>query len=658
MSQQDQFAEYESVRRNPTTGQMIGLKNGKWIPVLSAQPTATGEAPVPPESAISRLGSGAKAGLQQLIPSNPFTVPALEKAAMGPTGMLLDAINRVRAEFAQARREGQPPWAAALAGPAAVAGIDTEGVRQRGDKGDIAGIVGESIPLVAATLLLPEIPKMGAEAVEASRGPIREVLSVGGTFEKQMAAEHQTATTDYNAKLSKIMEENRRAVDEARQTHAQAVENVQKQNGEARKTYQEKIDAIRQKYAGQVAAKESGSREASASQSAAETKRAALGDSPRSGPVFQRLQDMTNQVYGMIDNLQDRIRSEYNRRWRAFDQSIGDRKVNWTPVQQAVKDAEDNILQGSPESIAIFRNIMRESPQLDQASVFRTSQSLEAAGNLKEILRDANPNMRRQILANLHAQGLSEADVEGSAPAGEAPAGLPGKDVQIPFADARGYFTELGSKLSGAQLPGDVYRAIKHVLRAADTQIGEPVKAAGQEGTYRNLRDEYKTYKQNFDDPEAAIYQFDKLDTPEKRVDFLASGKGQNLIDSLSKYKGFGSDPNLPGRVRSLVRQLRDLPASKATPAAPERPTFPKAPELKENPAGPDFSGTKEPPDAVEPLDITRKRLEKLEQMGKNWSQFNPSQARWIRSAVMQRTIGKWLSDPAIRDWIARNGPK
>src|ERR1700722_1337962 len=98
--------------------------------------TAPVEQPAQPESAISRFGSGAKAGLQPLIPSNPFTVPALEKAAMGPTGMLLDAINRVRGEYGQARHEGQPPWAAALGGPAAVANIDTEGVRQRAAKGD------------------------------------------------------------------------------------------------------------------------------------------------------------------------------------------------------------------------------------------------------------------------------------------------------------------------------------------------------------------------------------------------------------------------------------------------------------------------------------------------------------------------------------------
>lgn len=513
---------------------------------------------------------------------------------------------------------------------------------------------------------LPEAGEIASNSTDLARGPVRSVLGVGKDFEKRIANEHQTALTDYNAKLSQIMQENRRAVDEARQTHAQAVENVQKQNAEARNAYQEKINAIRQKYSQQVAAKEGGARNASASQSAAETKRSALGDSPRSGPVFQRLQSMTNQVYGMIDNLQDRIRSYNQTRWRAFDTAVDEAmkkkgqdgaQVDWTPVQQAVKDAEDKILKGSPESISIFRNIMKESPQLDQASVFKTGQTLEAAGNLKEILRDANPNMKRQILANLHAQGLTEEDVLGSTPAGTPTSGLPGKNVQIPFADARGYFTELGSKLYGAQLPGDVYRAIDHVRNIADQQIEKVTKDAGQDSVYRNLKDEYKTYKQNFDDPQSAIYQFDKLDTPEKRVDFLSSGKGQNLIDSLSKYKGFGSDPNLPGRVRSLVRQLRDLPTEKAAPSTPERPSFPKPPELKENPVGPDFSGMKEPPDVVEPLDITRKRVEQLENMAKTWSQFSPNQARWIGSGIRQRIVGKLLSSPSVRAWVAGGGP-
>ncbi len=540
-------------------------------------------------------------------------------------------------------------------GPMAVRGME------QGAEGDISGSVGSSVAAgLGGVGLARSAPALAENLTPTAlgsrmRGPIRAVLGVGGEFEKRMAEEHRTALTDYNAKLSQIMQDNRRAVDEARQTHEQAVANVQKQNAEARAAYQEKVNGIRQKYAEEFATKESGAPAASASQSAAEAKRSAMGDSPRSGPVFQRLQAMTNQVYGMIDNLQDRIRSEYNKRWRAFDQLIGDRKVNWTPVQQAVKDAEENILKGSPESIGIFRNIMRESPQLDEASVFKSTQALEAAGNLKEILKSANPNMRRQILANLHAQGLSEADVERSTPPGEVPTGLPGKDVQIPFADARGYFTELGSKLSGAQLPGDVYRAIKHVLGVVDTQVGEPVKDAGQEGTYKDLRNDYKIYKQNFDDPEAAIYQFDKLDTPEKRVDFLASGKGQNLIDSLGKYKGFGSDPALPGRVRSLVRQLRDLPERKVTPPSPERPSFPKEPAPKEFPSEQSLS-LKSPPTEPEPLDITRKRIEQLEHMAKTWSQFSPSQTRWLRSGITQRVIGKILSNPATRAWIAGGG--
>ena len=623
---------------------------------------ATPASQTPPESAISRFGSGVKAGVQPLIPSNPFTVENLKNAAMGGPGMLFNLVNGAIAEYKKARGENQPPWAAAVAAPAAAAGIDTEGIRERASKGDIAGIAGEAIPGIAATVLLPEIPKMGEAAAEASRGPIRSVLNVGDTFEKRLITEHQTATTDYNAKLAQVMQENRRAVDEGRQTHEQAVANIQKQNAQARADYQEKVQGIKQKYAGQVAAKESGASAASATQSAAETKRSAMGDSPRSGAVFQRLQGMTNQVYGMIDNLQDRIRSYNQKRWRSFDTAVDEAmkkksadgaQVDWTPVQQAVKDAEDKILKGSPESIAVFRNIMQESPQLDQASVFRSTQALEAAGNLKEILRDANPNMRRQILANLHAQGLSEADVERSTGPGQEATGVPGKNVKIPFADARGYFTELGGKLTGAKLPGDVYHALDHVRDIADQQITKVTKEAGQDGLYRNLKDEYKTYKQNFDDPEAAIYQFDKLDTPEKRVDFLASGKGQNLIDSLSKYKGFGSDPGLPGRVRSLVRQIRDLPERKVAPSALERPVFPKEPTPKEFPTEQSLS-LKEPPTAPEPLDITRKRLEELENMAKRWSQFQPHQARWIGSAVRQRVVGSLLSNPNVRAWIAR----
>ena len=667
-------------RQNLAKAQQRGAKIYT-APVLTSQ----AESPVPKPGAIQR-GVTSFAGVPESTNINPLDkgfyagmgnlgnyIAALKQAITGlnPIPASTDAASTAMARMKQpgiinkiAGAVEYPISGIPFAGPATVRAME------QGAEGDIAGSVGSSIGAgLMGTGLAKTAPALAENLMPAAfanrvRGPLRGIAGVGGGFEKRMVEEHRTALTDYNAKLSEIMEENRRAVDEARQTHGQAVANVQEQNAKALSDYREKLQGIKQKYAGQVAEKEAAIPGASASQSAAEVKRSGLGDAPRSGPVFQRLQGMTNQVYGMIDNLQDRIRSYNQKQWRSFDtavdeamkkKSADDAQVDWTPVQQAVKDAEENILKGSPESISVFRNIMRESPQLDEASVLRSSQATDAAGNLKEILRGANPNMRRQILANLHAQGLSEADALRDTPPGETPAGLPGKNVQIPFADARGYLTELGGKLTGARLPGDVYRALDHVREVADQQITKVTREAGQDAVYRNLKDEYKTYKQNFDDPEAAIYQFDKLDTPEKRVDFLASGKGQNLIDSLSKYRGFGSDPNLPGRVRSLVRQIRDLPERKAVPSAPERPSFPKQPELKEYPEGPDYSKTKEPPDLIEPLDITRKRIERLEDMAKTFSQFTPNQVRWLRSGITQRGVGWALSHPGWRAWLASN---
>jgi hypothetical protein len=105
--------------------------------------------------AVSRFGSGVAAGTKAMLPSSA-TETAKSVAANLVTGGVYSAYEGAKGVYegyTRARDEGQPVISSVASGIGGVAGLDPEGIRERAAKGDIAGIVGESVPAIAATLI-------------------------------------------------------------------------------------------------------------------------------------------------------------------------------------------------------------------------------------------------------------------------------------------------------------------------------------------------------------------------------------------------------------------------------------------------------------------------------------------------------------------------
>src|SRR4029077_618428 len=117
---------------------------------------------------------------------------------------------------------------------------------------------------------------------------------------------------------------------------------------------------------------------ASKQKTSAETKQAALVT--KRGSVYQRMTEMADKAQANVRDVDTKVRALENAKWNAFRRDVGNPNVDWAPVQQAVIDAEQNILQGSPEKIALFKNIMQEGggqPGVSEASVFKGGRGVD-----------------------------------------------------------------------------------------------------------------------------------------------------------------------------------------------------------------------------------------------------------------------------------------
>jgi hypothetical protein len=158
------------------------------------------------------------------------------------------------------------------------------------------------------------------------------------------------------------------------------------------------------------------------------------------------------QPRGKLDRAYDEIRK-----------ATANETVPAESLTDAVQTAEKKI-KGSAENIKIFKDILSKAPEAEPEELpFTTS-----TGGTTMIPKGHN-------LYAVLAQQLTE----------------PGKPLK--FGDLQGYYSELGDKLAGGDLPDDVY----HALRSLQSDIGEMMQdMANDSGVGSKLRQTQKLYRQ------------------------------------------------------------------------------------------------------------------------------------------------------------------
>lgn len=548
---------------NPQTGKKIRWDGKAWQPVQ-------------PGILSSMLDE-----LKSQIPSMKSVLPNRGNlyGMENPGGPLYPAI-QLRNEimnWERRKNEGYGVPYRVLAAVPESAGIPTgaQGMEEAAKQGNWRGVIGHALtPALEAgsSLLIHGPAERGMESVgKVSRDPLENIQSkLQGATVSQWEIEQ--ARLQHDQKLSDLETEYQRKIE---QTGKKTVED------EA--AYKTKVEQAKDDYARKVAAANQKRIDVSAQSSGAETKRKTF-QQPRSGPVYQRIKGMADQVAQRVAQLDKTVRSAYNARYNAFRAAMVDSDgnpltANLEPVQQAVVDAQENILKGSPESIAVFKNLLKEGedPLLSQASVFR------GAGkgvDVKDVLSSMkSEGERSRFLRSLGDQQISVGE--------DIPS--PKEGATIPVDDLQGYSTELGNKIyRSASLPGDVRRALKYVKDASDKEITRIAESKKMGGVKRQLDRDWAEYMGDFYDSDGALHKLKNALNSDNRIAMLSGGEGARIIDSLGHYARFDPDIATVGRVRSLVKQLRELPSSAgASPGEVPRPKFPERPEPRSMPEAP-----------------------------------------------------------------------
>ena len=512
---------------------------------------------------------------------------AVGKRAMNDPNRYIAAIPLVGPTMAQAQEEGGVKGFSRDVGMLAGGALGSKVNELPGAALEKAGQAAESVKggVRSATMEALNVPERAVKAArDAHTDKMAEVQLKN--LEKQ-----NDAMLTYQRELREAEEEYANKREDTTQTNLQKeaahklkVEQIKEKHarGEAQRQedFKRKVADVHSEYEKAISGIErpGGGAESSAA-TAAETRRSALGGvKERGGPVYQRLKGMVDRVATEdVPKLEKTVRQAYNARWGAWREAMGDAEGNFSPVQQAVVDAESDILKGSPENIAIFRNILKEGedPLLSQASVFRKKPGVD----VKSVLGGEHMTARGQerLLASLREAGIEDID-EGFPTVG------PGENVTLPIDQIRGYGTELQSKMFRGGFSGDVYRALKHVQEAANREVERVAQSKGQLATYRQLKSDWSQFLGDFLDSDGSLNKLKNAANADSRLNLISGSEGENIISALGRYSKFlpkdasGQTPiDIAGRTRSLVHQLSALPSGSKPPMRGELPARPEA---------------------------------------------------------------------------------
>lgn len=241
------------------------------------------------------------------------------------------------------------------------------------------------------------------------------------------------------------------------------------------------------------------------------------------------------------DNLQKThaaVRGSLDARWNSLRDGMDGAEIPGADVYNAVEQAKQQFLKGSPASTQQFNNLVKEI-------------------GIENFVEDEHGNLTATP-----------------------------ENAPVPWDTARVHSSAIGNALSSGNLPGNVYQALKSVRTALEDQLGKAAEVRGRGEEYNSVRRDWSNYMTDWQDtsgvnkggsPLAHALQSPDVPTVQKIVNGPA---GDRMIGTLAKYKKFGGRPDLLAATRSTANAADAIkvPTTKAAPAPYEPP---EAPELK-----------------------------------------------------------------------------
>jgi hypothetical protein len=535
-------------------------------------------------------------------------------------------------------------------------GITSEISSLRHSVGEDKGIPGIGTPYTDA-LAIPHLMARGAEGLasglenaysEARKGNVSKAAgsALGTTAQIAGGMEASKISGGVASKIPEVGNATKSVARElvgvgdkdiakAIQDSADKATKTNASNADALTQHAERVDQIIKSTSDKIAEVNKKRIEASKGETASKVKRDAL--TTEHGPVYKHMNQMADLAQENVQDVDAKVRAVEGAKWSQLGRTVNNSPVNWAPVQQAVQSAEQNILKGSPENIALFKNILKEGQEgddiLNQASVFKNS---GAVTDVKEVMRSMSPQARDKFLAEMKSRGID--------PLEQSKDKL-NPDAAVDFDKARGYFTELGQKMQSGSIPNDVRRALKSVQETVDGEIARTVtKAGGKDALleYRTLKNNWRDYMQAFYDKDSPLRKLKEGQDPGDKLRPIVGDEGQRAIALFGKYKSLGADVTTMGRLRSLHTSLEELPGGGGSiPSAVEKPKIPGAPKTEA---------------VAAPLSPEEARLAKVKQAAQSYA-HPPSRWELMFPPLMayRLSIKKMLQSERVQEFLAKD---
>lgn len=432
------------------------------------------------------------------------------------------------------------------------------------EKGQFKGGLGTMTPLLVGEALKSPVVQRGAlQAVDvagekaggAVRSTVRSIADRDPAAVRQAAREAASEQEQYqfNANQARV---NARAAYEAGETQkAKAYEEAARKWEDA---------------ASQRVAKARGEHEAEVKQKTAETqklakqyaqdlaeKRKVEAENARIEAAEKNLtetaqastKDLSQNIRGTLDTVKTSFDAEYG----DFDAKIlgkspanpkGTLQAQLSPFADAVKNAQENIIEGTPESIKQFSSILEQA----------TKDYIDLGGGKLQV--------------------------------------APGQTISA--ADLRGYVTELEGRLYDGNLLPDVKAAVKSVVKSGKEQLTsaiEDVHGKSAVDAYHDLNSRYSDYLTDWRDTSSTnplpkvrriLLEGVVQNNPNYPVHLdigriLKGANAQKALALLDKYKQFGAQPEVLSNYVKTLEKLDSLEKLKKVPEV-SRPKYPAQP--------------------------------------------------------------------------------
>lgn len=246
--------------------------------------------------------------------------------------------------------------------------------------------------------------------------------------------------------------------------------------------------------------------------------------------IGRSLEEGSARLGERVEDLDSKLRAEGNEKYATVRQATAqDPGVSPIEIGQAVEHAQSNILQGSQESIKQFKELLGKTEEIES--------DLQKA-NVSATTLSGQPNPRYQA-------ALSELGQQG--------------DRALTFEDLQGYSSELGAKLAGGSLPGDVYQAIKFVKEKIDAAKSSIAERNGVGAALQEADAFWRNYMDTFHDSASAVSQVRRgvgvVDPQHYAQAFVTGKSAETGVGKLKQFKTRHADE--ASAVADLALNLR-----------------------------------------------------------------------------------------------------